>query len=65
MTTPQEATQTSTDRSPSEDLRTRMCRIIDEITTTRSDRAAALKKEFDALWKSLPPIGEPGEPTLH
>jgi hypothetical protein len=62
MTTTHEATQPSMERMPSEDLRARMCRIIDEITTARSDRTTTLKKEFDALWKSLPPLAEP---TLH
>ena len=62
MTTTQEVTPTSTERAPSEDLRDRMCRIIDEIATGRSDRAAALKAEFDALWKKVPGTGEP---TIH
>ncbi len=43
----------STDSAPVVDLRAEMYRILDEIGTTRSDRAAALKKEFDALWKQV------------
>ena len=62
MTTTPEVTQTSTERTPSEDLRERMCRIIDEITTARSDRTGALKAEFDALWKKVPGTEEP---TIH
>jgi hypothetical protein len=62
MTTTPEVTQTSTERAPSEDLRERMCRIIDEIATARSDGAGALKAEFDALWKKVPGTGEP---TIH
>lgn len=43
----------STNRASVTDLRAEMYRILDEIGTARSDRAAALKKEFDALWKQV------------
>ncbi len=62
MATTQEAKQTSTQGMSTEDLRAKMCRIIDELATGRSDRAAALKTEFEALWKTVPGIEEP---TIH
>jgi hypothetical protein len=52
MTIPLDVNATpATDRASGADLRAEMYRILDEIGTARSDRAAALKKEFDALWK--------------
>ena len=58
MTTPHEANETPASRV--EDLREQMFKIIDELGSERSD-AAALKAEFEALWKT---IGAE-DPTVH
>ncbi len=36
-----------------ETIRKNLDACIDEIVTARPERAAALKKEFDAVWKEL------------
>jgi hypothetical protein len=45
-----------------EALRHNLDACIDEIVTARADRAADLKKEFDAAWKQL---GAEVDATLH
>jgi hypothetical protein len=60
MATTQGSNPTPIERS-TEELRREMCRLIDELATARSDRAAALKAEFEALWKKMPAPGE----TIH
>ncbi len=62
MATTQEGKQTSAQGMSTEDLRAKMCRLIDELASARSDRAAALKTEFEALWKTMPGVEEP---TIH
>ncbi|HSD18445.1 MAG TPA: hypothetical protein VLC54_00280 [Anaeromyxobacter sp.] len=42
-----------------ETLRRNLDAYIDEIVTARADRAAIVKKEFDAAWKEL------SDATLH
>jgi hypothetical protein len=61
MATTQDVNPTPAARS-TEDLRAQMCRILDELVIARSDRASALKEEFEALWNELP---KGGAPTLH
>lgn len=46
----------------SEELRIELFRLLDELVTARSDRAAALTAKFKTLWKQA--CGE-GEPTVH
>jgi hypothetical protein len=60
MTMPQDVKATAGERSKDE-LRAAMYRILDELVVARSDRASALKKEFDELWKKVPG----NEPTVH
>jgi hypothetical protein len=60
-TTTPEVNPPLSDRS-TEELRAKMYRLIDELATARSDRASAVKAEFEALWKKLP--GGEGT-TLH
>lgn len=49
------------DRSTDE-LRAELFRLLDEVVTARSDRAAALTSRFKTLWKQA--CGE-DEPTVH
>lgn len=61
MATTPDVNPTRSDRS-TEELRAQMYRLLDELATARSDRASALKAEFEALWKKLP---EGEGTTLH
>lgn len=52
-TTPQDPASEKAHAERLDALRKSLAACIDEIVDARADRAAILKKEFDAAWKEL------------
>lgn len=61
MTTEGITGETPLSTKPTERIRDEMLQMVEEIAKG-GERAASVKKKFEALWKQIP---EPGEPTVH